>query len=266
MERKLNFCGQLFTLEQFAEELCEGNQERASGVIEELVRQGRAAWIEQNPQEKEQKQLMKTLVQQTLVENANLHDQYDTLQEEYRREKARAGRITYDAIELDFAHLGKAQEFQIYVANTLRLESEITLRGSACVLKVFNCTDKELNAMSMKYKAENAINSVVHGVDKVATGTTKAVDYAAKQVVAPAVQVGAKAGVNILKTLAVTSIKSTGSIVSAIAAGSKQCVQEISTDPDVLRASRDLLGVKDATMRAVRSHSTSVGNGVRIIN
>lgn len=264
MDRKLNFCGQMFTLEQFANDFADGDIDKASRTIEVLISQGRANWVEHDPRAKENKALMKALVQQTIEEQADLHDHYDVLQREHKREQQRAGRLTYDEIELDFAHLGKAQEFQIYVANVLALETEIAIRGSKCVLKVFNCTDKELNAMSLKYKTENAINTVVGGVDKVATGATKAVDYTAKQVIAPTVQVGAKAGVSILKTLAVTSVKATGTIVSALAAGSKQCVQEIQTDPDVLRASRDLLGVKDSTMRAVRSHSASTGNGIRI--
>lgn len=266
MEAKLNFCGQMFTLEQFANEFAEGDINKASQTIEILIAQGRANWVEHDPKARENKEFMRALVQQTIVEQADLHDQYDVLQREHEREKKRAGRLTYPEIELDFAHLGKAQEFQLYVANVLALESEIAIRGSQCVLKVFNCTDKELNAMSLKYKTENAINSVVGGVDKVATGATKAVDYTAKQVIAPTVQVGAKAGVSILKTLAVTGVKATGTIVSALAAGTKQCVSEIQTDPDVLRASRDLLGVKDATMRAVRSHSTATGNGIRINN
>lgn len=264
MDRKLNFCGQMFTVEQFAKEFSEGNETQAEKVIEVLIAQGRANWVEMNPRQKEDRVMMKALVQQTIEQQADLHDHYDNLQKEYKRNQAREGRLTYEEIELDFAHLGKAQEFQLYVANVLALESEIALKGNVCTLRVFDCTDKELNAMSLKYKTENTIGAVVGGVDKVASGATKAVDYTAKQVIAPTVQVGAKAGVSILKTLAVTGVKATGTIVSALASGTKQCVSEIQTDPDVLRASRDLLGVKDSAMRAVRSHSTSVGNGIRV--
>lgn len=266
MERKLNFCGQMYTLDKFAEDFCEGDKVQANQVIETLIAQGRANWVEHDPRAKENKQLMKALVQQTIEEQANVHDQYDDLQREFKRNQAREGRLTYPKIELDFAHLGKAQEFQLYVANELRLESEIALRGTKCVLIVFEPTDKEYNAMVRKYKAENAINSVVTGVDKVASSATGAIDYTAQKIVAPTVQVGAKAGVSILKTLAVTGVKATGTIVSALAAGTKQCAQEIQTDADVLRATRDLMNVKDSALRTVRSHASATGNGVRIVD
>lgn len=266
MEAKLNFCGQMYTLEKFALEFCDGDETQADKVIETLVKQGRANWVENDPKAKENKAFMKSLVQQTIEEQAELHDTYDELQKEFKRNNARAGRLTYPKIELDFAHLGKAQEFQLYVANELRLESEIALRNSTCVLVIFEPTDKEYNAMVRKYKTENAINSAVGGVDKVATTATKAVDYTATKIVAPTVQVGAKAGVSILKTLTVTGVKATGTIISALAHGTKQCVQEIQTDPDVLRASRDLLNVKDSTMRGIRGHATASGSGVRIVD
>ena len=266
MERKLNFCGQMYTVDKFVTEFCDGNAEQAETVINTLIKQGRANWVEHDPKAKENKALLKALVQQTIEEQAEVHDTYDELQKEFKRNQKREGRLTYPKIELDFAHLGKAQEFQIYVANELRLESEIALRGNACVLVVFNPTDHEYNAMVRKYKAESAINTAVSGVDKVATTATKAVDYTATKIVAPTVQVGAKAGVSILKTLAVTSAKATGTIVSALATGTKQCVQEVKTDPDVLRASRDLLNTKDSIARGIRAHSTSTGNGVRIVD
>lgn len=266
MDRKINFCGQMYTFEKFAQEFCEGNLEQAEIVANTLIKQGRANWVEHDPKAKENKALLKALVQQTIEEQADTFDQYDELQEEFRRNKQREGRLTYPKIELDFAHLGKAQEFQLYVANTLRLESEIAIRSNKCTLVVFEPTDKEYNAMVLKYKTETAINTAVNSVDKVATGATKAVDYTATKIVAPTVQVGAKAGVSILKTLAVTSAKATGTIVSALANGSKQCVREIQTDPDVLRASRDLLNTKDSIARGIRAHSTSTGNGIRIMD
>lgn len=265
MERKLNFCGQMYTFEKFAQEYCDGDFEQAEAVIITLIKQGRANWVEHDPRAKENKALMKALVQQTIEEQADVHDQYDELQKEFARNLQREGRLTYPKIELDFAHLGKAQEFQLYVANELRLESEIALRGTKCTLIVFEPTDKEYNAMVRKYKTESAINTAITGVDKVATGATKTVDYTATKIIAPTVQVGAKAGVSILKTLAVTGAKTTGTLISALANGSKQCVKEIQTDPDVLRASRDLLQTKDSIARGIRAHSTSTGNGIRIV-
>jgi len=266
MEKKLNFCGQMYTFEKFTQEYCDGDFNQAEVVINTLIKQGRANWVEYDKKAKENKALMKALIQQTIEEQADIHDQYDELQKEFARNQQREGRLTYPKIELDFAHLGKAQEFQLYVVNELRLESEIALRGTKCTLIVFEPTDKEYNAMVRKYKTESAINTAVTTVDKVASNTTDIVDYTATKIIAPTVQVGAKAGVSILKTLAVTSAKATGTIVSALAAGSKQCVKEIQTDPDVLRASRDLLNTKDSIAKGFRAHTTSTGNGIRIID
>lgn len=265
MERKLNFCGKMYTFEDFTATYCNGDSKQAQSIVEVLIKQGKANWVEPDPLAKENKKLMQALVQQAIENQAETFDQYDELQKEYDQGKKREGRLTYPKIELDFPHLGKAQEFQLYVAEELRLETEIVLRNNLCVLVVLNPTDKEYNAIIRRYKTENAINTAVDSVDKVATGATKAVDYTATKIVAPTVQVGAKASVSILKTLAVTGAKATGTIVSALASGTKQCVKEIQTDPDVLRASRDLLHTKDSIARGIRSHSTATGNGIRIV-
>ena len=265
MDAKLNFCGQLYTLEAFANEFSNGDAVQASKVIEVLIGQGRANWVQSTQTAKQDKQLMKALVQQAIGNEADKHDKYDQMQKQYNREVKRENRLTYDEVEFDFAHLGKAEEFEAHVINNMGLESEIALRSGKAVVRVYNLTDQDLNSLSRKYNTEKAINGVVGGVDKVASSATKAVDYTAKQVIAPTVQVGAKAGVSILKTVAVTGFKTAGTLVSAIASGTKQCASEISTDADVLRASRDLLDVKDSAMRAVKSRTgASVGNGIRI--
>lgn len=264
-EQRINFCGTIYTMEKLAEEYCEGNLQTAEAIAEKLVNQGRATWVDASQHKKEDKQLLKALVQETIVEQANLYDAYDEQSKQFNRNQSREGRLTYKGIRLDFPHLAKAQEFQNYVVNNFGLETRIVIENNKCVLEVFNLTDKELNGINRVYKSDNAIQAVVGGVDKAASGATKAVDYAAKKVVAPTVQVGAKAGVSILKTLAVTGAKATGTVVTALAFGTKQCVQEISTDPDVVRATRELLEVKDGAMRGVKGLSGNRASGISII-
>lgn len=264
--RKLNFCGDIYTVEKFAKEFAESNEETALIVIEKLIKQGRANWVDTSQTKKQDKALLKTLVQEAIQEQAEVYDNYDRQALEFKHQQQRANRLTYKGIELDFAHLGKAQEFELWIVQELNLETEVAMKNGHAVLRVFNLTDKDMNAINLRYKADKGIQTVVGSVDTVAKNATKAVDYTATKVLAPTVQVGARAGVSILKTLAVTGAKTTGTLISALTNGTKQCVQEVRTDADVVRATRDILDAKDSTMRMIRNHTGSAASGVRIID
>ncbi len=263
---RILYCKKIYTAEDFAAAFTDEDIDVALHTMNCLISQGRAKLVDTERSSKEKKGIDRAEKQNSLVEQAELYDQYDDQMKTYALQKNRENRGIYESVELDFPHLGKAQEFQGYVIDEYRLDTEVILKGDCVTLKIYNIADNEWIRLEKKYALENKIGKAVSSVDTVATKTTGAVDYTARKVIAPTVQVGAKAGVSILKTLAITTAKATGTIVSAVTAGSKQCVQEIRTDSDVLKATRDLVSVKDATMRTVRSYgnNTAMSSGARV--
>lgn len=264
-ERKLKLGkkGKVYTVQQFADKFSQGDLSVAELAISQLEAKGDIIWLDlKDPTEEYERKIFESATkEQSLVMQANLHDTYNEQAKAFERQQKRENRAVYKGYFLLFPDLGKAQEFELWVNQDLRLETEISLKSGQPKLNIYNLTDAELNLINRKYKAESTIQKAVGTVDKIASGATGAVDYTATKVVAPIVQVGAKAGVSILGTVAKTGAKTLGTLVTAVALGSRQCVKEIKTDEDVLKASRELINTKDSIKHSLANRTSSIGGG-----
>lgn len=259
----ITFYGKIYTVDQFAEAFSNGDTESAMGAMTVLLNNGRAKLYE-GTLNKEAKAFEKTYHEESIKDAAYEHENYEELNKDYNAEQKREGRLTYPCVEFDFAYPLKAQEFEKYVRDTLRVkDTEISLRDGKCSLKVYNVTDYELNAMSRTYKADKVTQAAVGVVDTTARRVTDAAHYGATKVVAPVIQVGAKAGASIFKTLLTTAAKTAGTLVSATTSGVKSAAYEIKHDPDVLKGTRDILEAGDAMRRKVNLSNPS-GSGITI--
>lgn len=257
----IKFCNKNYTEEDFINEFFDGDYTVGTKAINALLSQGKAVKVEESMRTKESRSILKALEEDGLKDMADVHDLYDEMEKDFNKEKQRAGRMTYPKIELDFGNVVRAQEFEEFVKTEMRLETKLVIQGKAIILEVMNPTDSEYNTIVLRYKADNTVKKVLSVVDKTATGATDAVNYASTKVLVPTVQVGAKAGASILKTLFSTTAKATGTVISALAQGTKDCYKEVTTDADVLRAGRDLLEVKNTATRSVKSMSSNMGGG-----
>jgi len=257
------FGGKTYNVEQFANEFSAGNTDIAILTMEKLLETGRAHLFNE-VKSRQIKALEKTFTEQQVKEAAAEHEYFEEAGKDFRAEEKREGRLTYELVEFDFPYMLKAQEFERYVKEDLRIkDTEISVRNGQCVLKVYNVTDSEINVMSRAYKADKITQTAVGAVDNTVKKATDAVHYGATKIVAPIAKAGAKASASILKTVLTTAAKTAGGFVSATTQGIKSAATEIKNDPDVLKGTRDVLEAGDAIRRKIKFEHPG-GKGIRV--
>ena len=273
--REFYLKGQLITVQHFCDTALAGeltpeeleDDAVLEAIFEKLEKSGRFKWKDnKTPQQaKIAKVLDKIGLEEEIKEQAKTFDAYDRAQKDYILNQQRANRGIYEAAELDFAHLGKAQEFELWVNRELNLETCVKVKNGLATVEIYNLTDKDLNKINLKYSAENVIGKTMNMVDKGATTAVKSADYVANQVLVPTGKVVGKAGVAIVGSVAKAGIKTIGGFISNAIRGGKEAYQEIKTDPDVIRAGADLIDVKNTTKRAILNHTTgSLNSNIRV--
>lgn len=264
MDSFIRFHGKRYTIPELNAAFNIGSDLDALATAQVLVNKGNAQ-LEVN-KTKEQKTFEKVATEENWVANANQHDLYVEAGKDFAADQKREGRARYDNIEIDYPHLLKAQEHQDLFIKQLRLrpdQIEIRVKTNLVTMVIFDITDAELNYISRTYKADKAIGSALGFMESGVGKATGAIDYAATKVAAPVVQIGARAGVSVLKSIATTLAKVSSSAVVAVSQGAKTAAHEIKTDPDVLRGGRELLQVKDAAMRTMNRGGSSAA-GIRV--
>lgn len=273
--REFYLKGQLMTVQHFCDTALLGeltpeeleDDTVLEAIFEKLEKSGRFKWKDnRTPQQaKIAKVLDKIGLEEEIKEKAKTFDAYDQAQKDFIINQQRANRGIYEVAELDFAHLGKAQEFELWVNKELNLETCVKIRNGLTTVEIHNLTDKDLNKINLKYSTENAIGKTMDIVDKGATTAVKSADYVANQVLVPTGKVVGKAGVAIAGSITKAGIKTLGGFISNAIRGGKEAYKEIMNDPDVVRAGADLIDVKNSAKKAVLNHTTgSLNSNIRV--
>jgi hypothetical protein len=259
----IQFNGKRYSMVDFAEEFAGGDLEVAIGSAGVLVHKGKARLIDQRT--KEQKVFDKVDGELSITEAANKHDAFVEKNKDYQVQKKREGRATYPCVEYDFGNDLYANEFAEFAAKEVRVDVdniEIAMKSGYVIVRVFNVTDRDMNILNTKYKADKATRAAIGLVDSTAQKATDLVHYGATKVAAPMIQVGARAGASIFKTILTTAAKTASTLVTAGTQGVKAAAHEIRNDEDVLRAGRELIEVKDAAARKINGFGTTSGGRI----
>jgi hypothetical protein len=257
----IKFNGRNYSIDSFAKQYNSGDTEAAKKALTVLVEQGRAAI--QEFKTKEQKKMEAALKEEELKSTVESFEHFEEQAKDFTAEKKREGCLRYGAVEYDFPHILKAQEFQEAMEAELRIQDSEIIMRKTCVVVVFkDITDVEKAYIDKRYNIENAVDKAVGVVDKVATTATDAVHFTAVKVASPIAKVGFKAGANILKTTLTAIAKTAGTAVTATSQGIKSAAHEISHDPDVLKAGKELYDTKDAIAKKIVGGNGSKGGRV----
>lgn len=263
----VNVFGDIYTYDQFVVEFGHGDETKAEIIFDILAKKGQAKLIEEK-ESKVQKRVAKALTENKLeVLAEHIEDE-----EEYAKDKAvelkRKNRLTYESIEVPFNSTMEATEFQNKIKKSLRLkDTSIRNNDGDIFLIIYNITDKEVDKINKMYQAEKITKGSVELLDKGLTGATKTVNYAAVNVLAPVAKTAAKGILSLARTAATTLVKTGASVITTTKEGVKDTVEAVSTDKDVIKASRDILDLKDGLKRKVFQHTTgSLGSGKIKIN
>lgn len=111
---------------------------------------------------------------------------------------------------------------------------------------VSNITETELNSLVFIYKTKQYTDKATKTLEKGVRTTTKAVDYAAKNVVMPVAKTCLKGLGDLAKTVAVTAKRAGSAAVSATADAVRNTSAEMQDDPTVIIGKDDLNTIKNA--------------------
>lgn len=265
MDSIIKFHGSRYTIQEFAAKFEIASELDALATAQTLVDKGKAQ-LEVN-RTKEQKTFEKVADEENWTANANQHDMYVEAGKDFAADQKREGRARYPEVEVDYPHLLKAQEHQTLFLKNLRLrpdQVEVRIQVNLVKLVFKDITDAELNYITRTYKSDKAVGAALGFLESGVGKATGAIDYTATRIAAPMAQIGARAGVSIFKSVASTIAKVSSSALVAATQGAKAAAHEIKNDPDVLRAGRELLEVKDAGMRTLNRGGSSASTGIRV--
>jgi hypothetical protein len=264
-EDQINFKGNVMTLQKFADTYIEGDLEGAADVLEVLLRKGSAKLV--NNQPTKQEKAIETATREEVVRQ--LAEQIDAQEEMAKDNKAqvkREGRLTYDEVEIQYPNLFRAQEAELNYKEKLRISNtEIRLRDNVAYLVVRDITDAELNYINRTYTADNVIKAGMGYVGRGADTMVDTIDYTAKKVVTPVLEIGARASMGLLKALASTAVKTGATVINAGTKGARQTAYEIKHDPDIIRAHRELIETKDDVVRSLANKTGNTASGIKVI-
>lgn len=258
------FAGKTFnSIGEFADSYYGGDLIRAQDVMNMLIEQG--TMQVRTSTTKEEELINKAVRQQASKDLAQEIYAQEELEKDFRLEQRREGKLTYDEVEFEFGTLSSAQEFAKEI-NNLSVAHEIIIRDNKYIAIAKSITEKDLNKLSLSYKAQKTVTKTLDFVDRTASGAVGTVNYTAEKVLVPTVTVATKASVGIAQTLAMTTVKSASTILTGLFRGVKSTASEMKTDSDVIKAKYELINTKEEFLRNVNNKRAGSmgGSGITI--
>lgn len=245
--------GNAYSLQEYADEYHNGNIQLGIESFELLEKKGSARTIEVE-KNKTEKSIEKAYKEKGVTALAEYIESEEDIALDKKAERKRDGRLVYESIEIPFNNIIEATQYETQFKKALRLkDTEVRSRNGNIELVLYNITDADYNYVSRVYSRDKAINNTVGFVDKGLTGVTDAVDYTAKNIIAPVTKVTTKGVASLFKTVASTVARTGATIVTSTKEGAIDTFESISTDKEVIKAGRDLIDAKDTICRTTNN-------------
>ena len=243
--------GRKTTLQQIADTHAEGDLDVACGIVDAFIKRGKAK-LEEEVAVRQDKAMQKAMNEQKVIEAADLLDDLEDQTKDYAAEVKKVDRALYPKLEIVYPNQLKAMEDETFFRSKLRIkDTEVVLKKGQIFLILRNVSDAEYNAINRHIATQSAVSNAVSTVNKGAESLTNTVDYAAKNVFAPVAKVGVKAGVNLGRTLFSTAFRAGAAVLTAGVQGVKDVAHDINHDPEVLRARREMISIKDGALKRI---------------
>jgi hypothetical protein len=217
-------------------------------VAQELVNTKKAyLLVTQTKQEKK----LEDLAIETLIQG--IAQEFDEQEKQAKINSRDQKNENYDKfdIAIDFNSQFEASKFEEILHNKLNImDSEISTRAGKVKLKIYDITTKDQINIEKYITLDNVKKATVNTTDKIVTKTTDAVEFLANDILAPIGQIGFK-GLSALTKSAIKTLSKVGATAtSSVISGSKQLKNELCSDPDIIRATADVIATKDNIMSA----------------
>jgi hypothetical protein len=174
----------------------------------------------------------------------------------------------YD-LTLDFYQTLNAQKFDNWLSSIGITETKISknLKSDIIELNIKNVTPMEYAKIQKKYTAENIINKSVDVTDRAVKTTTDSANYIATELVTPVAKIAGKGAMNLGKGLFHSAIKIGASLLNSGVQAVEETKTAMTTDPELLKASNQILNAKNTITRKVNHQRNKMGgSGIHINN
>lgn len=234
--------GKKYNVQAFMEKFRISSEDQAVVYMNGMLKKGKAT-LPKNFQSEEE--LLETIDKDLELEN--IINKIEEEEESARTAKRNASIEDVDVlnIRIAFDSTLEAVQAEEYI-NKLGIEdTEISIKSGAISLIVSGITPQEYTKIANKYQLESAIKTGVNLVGTGAKNATDAVNYVATKVVAPVAKIAGEAGMNLGKGLVHTGVKVGSGIVNSGAKAVQETKVALSTDPEMLKAKKELVDAKD---------------------
>jgi hypothetical protein len=261
---RFNKTGVVYSVDKFAADHTNGDFTLAMSAMEIMINRGDACIVKN--QTPDQTILERALNEQSVIDQANGFDAEDEQHKDRKKEMKREGKARYPKVEIQYTTSFKAQEAQAMYERELRLDNiDLTIRKGIPYLVFYDITDAELNFINKTYKAEKVINATMGVISSSTEKVTKGLDYTAKKIATPIFELGAKSVVSILRSGVGVLTKTGATVITATSKGVKDTYNDITTDPDIIRARRELLETKSAIKTTMGNKTGANASGITIV-
>ena len=231
-----------------------------------LERQGKISIVDNSTPEETMVEdaIKQSVFQDTIVGKIRAEEENEQL----LRRKKKLDEVDHVSISLTFYQTLQAQKFNNWLnmngINTTKLNQDLETGEIELIVK--DITPAEYTVISNKYTAENVINKTVDVADKTIKKTTDSVNYMASEVVAPVAKIAGKGAMNLAKGLFHTGVKVGASLLNSGIQAVEETKIAMATDPELLKASDQLLNAKNAIARRVTKQKNKMGgSGIKIL-
>lgn len=200
------------------------------------------------------------------MDELNVHNAASTIKDEevwenqsVREDKA-ANKCTYEKVTFSFRNVYEVQHFvDVVLAEGIKPENVLTTSNNKVV--VHDITQDEYNKFALYYNTSKATNAAVRSIGKTATTATNIAKYTAENVASPIIKTGIRSVGMMAKTLVHTVCKTGSAIVSTAVDTASEAIDEIKSDPEVVKATSNLYKAKNGIATKTNSFT---GKGIEI--
>jgi hypothetical protein len=254
--------GATYTVEEFAIKLTDNDIAVARYTIDALIAKGDVVIVESKSDEQK---VIDAAAKKALVEQAaEAIDQEQEDRKDRIAEMKKQGKLTHKEVKIEYATSYQAQQAKAMYEEQLRIDVDFMVSKDVPYLVFHDITEKELDFITRTYKADKAIAATVGVVSTGAERVTKAVDYTAKKVATPILEIGARSATSILKSSFSVLAKTGATLINAGYRGVKETYEDITTDPDIIKARAEVIGTQSAIKRALNGRGTGSTSGITI--
>lgn len=251
---ELFFRGQKYTREEFIKsfDMENDSEEFRDMIIEKLVRRGEIKFPEKTGRQNK--------VIESVINEIALEQQIASYSDN--------GQFTR-------GHLYNKVEIDLYMSNEVGvicgmledagIEHVLVKKDTCYLLTITDIAEADLAIIKNQLSKMRVDRNIKNGLAFVEGKTVGAIDFASSRVAAPVVKTSVKTAIGIGRVLAKTVTAVGASVISSTASGVRTVAKELVQDEDVLKAKKEMLGIKNSAKKLMGKSSFSMGDSIRVV-